>query len=114
MDWIAWAAGLFEGEGTFGVFKNGKNSNPCTHMRIVMSDEDTVRKFHEVAGVGAVHGPQVMKNAKKLMWQWRCQKSGDIAILIHAFYPYLSIRRQLKADEILNYINNMPMRRQEV
>lgn len=48
---IAWAAGLFEGEGCM------TRSGSQKVMRLVSTDEDTVRRFWEIVAVGKVYGP---------------------------------------------------------
>jgi len=59
---IAWATGLFEGEGTMGVFGNGATGK-ITTMALVMSDEQTVRRFAAIVGIGAIDGPYHQKNS---------------------------------------------------
>lgn len=48
---IAWAAGLFEGEGCITV----SNGRPV--MRLNSTDADTPRRFCEIVGAGKVYGP---------------------------------------------------------
>ncbi len=51
MQEIAWAAGLFEGEGC--ITKNG--NSPA--LRLNSTDEETVIRFQRIIGAGAVYGP---------------------------------------------------------
>jgi len=48
---IAWAAGLFDGEGT-ATFCSGRR-----RLAVKMADEESVRRFHSAVGVGKVYGP---------------------------------------------------------
>jgi len=48
---IAWAAGLFEGEGSI------TQSGGILHLRLKMTDESVVRRFEEAVRYGEVYGP---------------------------------------------------------
>jgi hypothetical protein len=50
-------AGLFEGEGWIGWKKPGTDGGPHLEMRLGMTDEDTVQRFFELAGIGKMYGP---------------------------------------------------------
>lgn len=58
---LCWLAGLLEGEGCFGVYKNrpgkdGKRKVNAT-IQLNMNDEDVVRRAFEIVGAGSVGGP---------------------------------------------------------
>jgi hypothetical protein len=97
---IAWATGLFEGEGTLGVFGNGATAK-VSSMTLVMSDEQTVRRFAAIAGVGRIDGPLHYKNSVKPLWRWRLTKTYDAARLIRRMWPLLGDRRREQARPIL-------------
>jgi hypothetical protein len=48
---IAWAAGLFEGEGTI------VDSTGSVQLRVKMTDLDVLEKLFDVFGVGGIYGP---------------------------------------------------------
>ena len=48
---IAWAAGLFDGEGSATVCRRR------SRLAVKMADEESVRRFHAAVGVGKVYGP---------------------------------------------------------
>jgi hypothetical protein len=54
LDWIAWAAGLFEGEGSIH-FPTG--ARVAVRMELTMTDEDVVRRFHKAVKCGKFYGP---------------------------------------------------------
>ena len=49
---LAWAAGLFEGEGSFSRSAKGR-----VRASLKMVEESSVRRFHDAVGVGKVYGP---------------------------------------------------------
>jgi hypothetical protein len=93
---IAWAAGLFEGEGCISLNKEGKYI-----VSLQMCDEDVVRSFAEVIGYGTVLGPyqrsKYNPNARPL-WRWHAIKRGDVYAVLKALLPYLHSRRTEKAE----------------
>jgi hypothetical protein len=94
---IAWAAGLFEGEGT--LFLTGQTGSPCAALS--MTDEDVVRRFAGVVGSGRVSKVIDPRPRHKPLWTWRLGTKEDIGALIELFHPYLGERRRAKADEVL-------------
>jgi hypothetical protein len=53
---IAWAAGLFEGEGTISQIERRRNSLDL-QVAINMTDEDVLKFFDDIVGRGKVYGP---------------------------------------------------------
>jgi hypothetical protein len=99
---IAWAAGLFEGEGSISI----STASRFGHLRIVGTDEDTVRKFSEIVKCGAVYGPYTVKQRrldgahKKPFWSWQTGHRDHVRAVLSAMYPWLSERRRQRADEV--------------
>lgn len=94
---VVWAAGLFEGEGS--VF--WANSSRRAEMRLASTDEDVVRRFHEVVGVGSVGGPYMAAKSTKPFWNWVCAGYHHVQAVGAAFWPFLGERRQAKVREVL-------------
>lgn len=94
---IAWAAGIFEGEGT--LFLTSQTNSPCAALR--MTDEDVVRRFAEIIRRGRVTEVIDPRPQCKPLWSWRLGTKDDVGVLIKLFYPYLGQRRRAKADEVL-------------
>lgn len=102
---IAWAAGLFEGEGciSFG------SSNPdyrLPKMQITMSDRDVLLRFERIVAAGSVsEKPFQRAEHHKRQWSWRAH--GRVA---HAVYlmlrPWLCSRRQGRGDEVFTYLSD--------
>lgn len=83
---LAWAAGLFEGEGTVATC-NGRR-----RLQVKMISESSVRRFHEAIGVGKMYGPYGPYKSQlgsKPIYLWIAEKEDrDIAIL--RLRPYVS------------------------
>ncbi len=105
---LAWAAGLFEGEGCFHYRANPR----CTVAKLESTDEDVVRKFGSTLGFGSVSGPND-KGANKSTWTWRVSSFELFQQTVTCFWPYLGDRRKLKAREsMFAYLHHPMLQRQ--
>jgi hypothetical protein len=91
---IAWAAGLFEGEGTVGVYVDKRGRKPRPSAALSMTDEDVVRRFAAVIGSGSVFGQQPRGRGRKVLWRWQSRSKPTIRAMAAAFGPYLGERRK--------------------
>ena len=106
-----WAIGMFEGEGTIHLQKPNSNvGHTLPHgqwiLQVQMTDEDVVRRFHTIVGVGHVTGPyqpqrRTPGHPYKVVWQWKCGRNEDTLALLYIMLPALGDRRQVKALECL-------------
>ena len=105
---LAWAAGVFEGEGCICCYKipNRKDSRRVM-LAITMSDEDIVQRIYEIFKVGSFKGPYKKKD-KKTLWTWAVQNMAGCHSVLTEIYPYLGKRRKEKADEMIKEIENRP------
>lgn len=102
---IAWLAGLFEDEGTIYLARNG-----YWRLRIIMSDEDVVRRAHLTAGLGTFrwHGANRKTNLVgfdpangKEMWDWQVGAQRDVRALLQLLLPFFGQRRSEKAIQAI-------------
>lgn len=99
---LAWAAGLFEGEGSIGRHNLKRGGRPQWRMTMASTDEDVLRRFHEIVGVGHISGPYCHKNPKhKPYWQWCNIRRAWVFALLVAFWPWLCMRRREKAAQAI-------------
>ena len=100
---IAWAAGLFEGEGCFTRKRNG--GRLVVAAALSMTDEETVRRFHQVLGFGTVYSldpPSWRDGKRKPQWRWQTGREYEFRALVELLDPYLGERRWRRAHELLN------------
>jgi hypothetical protein len=114
---IAWAAGLFEGEGCIGIWwppsTIGRRRNPQIRLQVTMTDRDTVQEFCRIVECGGVSQEQNRKPPRKNCWYWTIGNPTDVERILRAFYPRLGERRRAKADEAFAEIDrrNADLRR---
>ena len=114
---IAWAAGLFEGEGcittylTYNYDKAGNrkgNGFPVVRLQLKMCDRDIIERFGQVVGISKCAGPYgTRKENWRPAYEWHCSKRQDVERIILAFLSYLGERRAYKALNALDTIDKL-------
>lgn len=112
---LAWAAGLFEGEGCFTSKTNGRAGStaryPVCEMR--STDKTTLDRFLRVVRIGKIYGPYPQygagaKDSKyagrvyKPVWTWTAYGPEKVGAILKLLKPGLSKRRRDRAAEILS------------
>lgn len=102
---INWAAGLFEGEGTFHQQRHDQPGyRTRLELSITMTDRDVLERFREVVGCGSVRS----KTARHTKPHWKPQyiwrTSAHASQVAERLRPFLGQRRRARLDEILNRI----------
>jgi hypothetical protein len=96
---LAWAAGLWDGEGCcgcYGRYDGGKKKRKASywHIRINISqhDREVLDRFAAAVGVGKVYGPY-----RGTVWHFQCV-GKNAEIVIEKIWPWLSEpkRRQIE------------------
>ncbi len=102
---IAWAAGLFEGEGCWNAYqRREKNGKMQVQARLAMTDEDVVDRFAAVVGFGTVRRNVIRRpgSTDKPLTEWYTQRRDTVRALIVMFLPYMGERRSARALAILD------------
>lgn len=94
---IAWAAGLFEGEGSLFIANMRKYSYPRLNLKT--TDLDVLQKFKDVVEVGSIYKATTSVTQKEA-WYWQVNGLDKCKKVIQDFWPYLGERRKAKAIEI--------------
>lgn len=99
---VAWAAGLFEGEGSTG-FRRVSTGRAPTTARLGMTDLDAVEAFRDAVGVGRIRTERRPRPHKDLYY-WEVSSFEAIESVLMLLRPWLKSRRGVAADEALDYI----------
>lgn len=110
---IAWATGLFEGEGCILIMdrsKDGHHRLPVVRLAITMTDRDVLERFCEIAECGKV-GPERRygRPHHKPAFMWQISSRAEVERLLLAFRPWFGERRGARADEALAEIAKLNM-----
>jgi len=101
-DELGYLAGVFDGEGTFGIWSKGKNKTRQLRVCVDMADGDIVLRFLTFFKAGSIYSRQPKDPKHKLMYSWRVTKKETALDILRMMLPYLSKRRQLKFHEVAN------------
>lgn len=102
---LAWAAGLFEGEGCMNAYPRGKRGSGC-QVRLGMTDLDVVQRFAALMECGNIHAPNHdrwprKQQGHKPLHQWVVYEASQVIRVIEMLLPYFGERRSAKAREVL-------------
>lgn len=100
---VAWVAGLFEGEGTLYSYREKRGGRLMYwHLNIRMTDEDVIRKAHELTGVGTFSRiDKPYQRSIKLLYKWSVTSRLQLAALLPQLLPHMGERRAAKMRECL-------------
>lgn len=95
---LIFLAGIFDGEGSFGIWSKGigrKKEFACT---IEMTDRDTLQKFADMFG-GQIFPCKIRKAHHIPTWRWR-QNGYRAFLIMDKMIDFMSKRRQEKYNVV--------------
>jgi hypothetical protein len=93
---VAWAAGLFDGEGTIAL------SQRAVYVRMRNTDPELVQRFHALLRVGAVYCPY--RYRRKPVWDWVAREEDGLDALA-MMWCWLSARRREQAQTVTGIVS---------
>jgi hypothetical protein len=93
---IAWAAGLFDGEGSIHVRHNGVS------LQLGMTDRDLIERFRSVVGAGGICTRTHLRT--KPLHTWHLGKRAEVQRVLNDLLPWFGERRGERAQEGLSFI----------
>lgn len=91
---LAWAAGLFDGEGSIGLQYEGSRSEKSLRlrMRLMMTDAEAVERFRAIVSAGTLTVQQ-RTDGRKTSHCWFLQEREALLRVLVALSPYLVVKR---------------------
>lgn len=92
---LAWAAGLFEGEGSFTINRSNGGRYSYPWAVLAMSDRDVVEKFASIMECGNIQIENRTKRAAhhKTLYRWSAKSRADFEQAASLLEPRLGQRR---------------------
>jgi len=100
---IAWAAGVFEGEGCIYILKCRPH---CANLQVSMTDLDILERIQKLFG-GNIYQKKKQKAHHKIIWTWQLAKSKDIVYTLAKLVPWFGQRRAYKALNTLDHLDKI-------
>lgn len=101
---LAWAAGLFDGEGCFflGGRKRGGRVETWIETRITQAHPEVLHRFREALGMGRVYGPYGRsKSNHRPQWQYVIYGLQGTQATIAMLWPWLGTVKRGQASSVL-------------
>jgi hypothetical protein len=98
----AWAAGLFDGEGS--VFASKSTARPKhrkLNMAVVMADRPSIERFATAVDVGTVIRLKRETNAGRTVYRWCSQNEEGVKQALRTLWPFLGEQKRIQACEAL-------------
>ena len=95
---LIFLSGLFDGEGSFGIWSKGKGRKKEFACTIEMSDKDVLQRFVDMFG-GQLFIAKKRKEHHRQTWRWR-QNGYRAFQIVDKMIDYMSQRRQDKYDVV--------------
>jgi hypothetical protein len=95
---IAWAVGLYEGEGTACL-----NNKQNVQVAIGMVDREPIERFHQIVGYGRIEIQYQGHSYRRVQYRWVTTKSDEVIQVLDMLIDsgYLSSRRLEQAQKVL-------------
>lgn len=90
---LAWAGGLFCGEGSTSVLKAKRDKYAYLRMSVSQKDRKVLDIFQSIVGAGKVYAN------KREMHSWDCYRQDEVYKVLDMLWPYLSEEKQAQANK---------------
>lgn len=100
---LRYLAGILDGEGNIGVYKNGQGYK-MPRIKVRMGAEDTVKWLQERFGGNFYHRPRDEENHSD-MWDWITYSQSHVAEILQKVEPLMHVRDEA-AREVLTFIES--------
>lgn len=103
---LAWFAGLFEGEGWFGVSysKTVPGAARVVTLGLGSTDEDVIERIHALMG-GTRKSRRIPNHriaTAKPFWTWQLAKREEVKRVVPMLMPWFSARRSQQAETAMD------------
>lgn len=96
----AWAAGLFEGEGSIVTGRKGR----LVQLWLRTTDLDVLQRFAEIVGAGNITVVKLRPCHTKQQYSWCIGDVQNVGRILTYMRPWLGTRRGVRADEGLEFL----------
>jgi hypothetical protein len=104
---IAWAAGLFEGEGSIVLIQESRDRRPYPRLQLTTTDSDVAYKFKRYIKAGCIYERKRKTVTGKRVFFWVIKCKFEVKRVLKLFMPYFGVRRRKKAKEALKFTKYM-------
>ena len=100
---LAWAAGIFEGEGSINIIPNRPS---CASLQVAMTDLDILVRLQDIFG-GYIYEKKKQKTHHKKSWTWQLTRKADVYATLEKLLPWFGERRSFRALNVLDHLDRI-------
>lgn len=101
-EWLACAAGLYNGEGWASSARYDRRTGGMTAtltLGIGQAHPEVLERFRDAVGIGVVNGPRRVRTTE--MWQFRVHGFEKVQTVVAMLWPWLSTPKRRQASRVL-------------
>lgn len=113
IDSFAWAAGLFDAEGSVSLSDHQSHPGYKVIEASVTqggyeSTPEELRRMQALVARGNVNGPYAQEGANEMVYRWRLSRSDDVWAMLHLLQPLLGSVKRSQAIAALRVVDSQP------
>lgn len=86
---LAWAAGLFDGEGSTSTLKAQRDKHIYLRASVAQKDRRVLDKFQKIVDCGKVYSQK-----SRIMHSWDCYRQDEVYSFLELLWPYISEQKR--------------------
>lgn len=90
----AWAAGLFDGEGTTSVLAAKRDKWEYPRMSMAQKNPEVLERFQKVVG------GKIYKSNTREIYNWNMYREEDVITALNILWPFLSSQKKEQAIRV--------------
>lgn len=113
-EWLAWAAGLYDGEGSSCLLKHRTHDGyQAPELSVTQSSADgppeVLIRFRRIVEAGHIDGPLQQPEPWLPVYRWKSAALGDVRGVLSKLWPWLGPVKREQAQKVLDVINSQPV-----
>ena len=110
---VAWAAGLFDGEGCSALLHHRTHAGYLTpELSVTQSSRagppEVLLRFASIVQTGAISGPYTQRLATMSVYRWKSSARHDAERVIDQLWPFLGSVKRMQAQRVLDVLAAQP------
>ncbi len=112
-EWLAWCAGLFDGEGWASMWAHRSHEGYLSPevgvgQSSARETPEVLTRFQLLVGVGRIYGPYAQKGATMDVYRLKASAARDVETVIAKIRPWLGSTKRSDVDLVLEILTAQP------
>lgn len=98
---LAWAAGLFDGEGTTSVLAAKRDKYKYPRLSMAQKDPEVLEKLQNILG------GKIYKSKTRNIYNWNLYRQDSVEEALNKLWPFLSECKKIQAIKVMETVNGI-------